>query len=560
VANEVVDSSFKFLLTDDKKSVEVVLPSSSENLQVASIESAFKSSEFNECLFREDLVKQGITAFESSKGAIPEDTYTFKVADRKSATLHLEVTPDRLQANLVITAAFGGNNPSEKLILTYLKKQGIKSGIKLKNIQEYCSNTGAFTPGAQTSIVVAKGAPAKSGIPCEFKWTVTPFQDRNLKPVEREDGTTDMYDLGEIETVSPGDVVMVRIPARKNDDGVNVYGEPIMSIAPPNIAFETAEGVEVSDENPNQLIATRSGVPMRARSVIRVDDILVLDSVDLTTGHIEFDGTVMIKGPVRDGLKVNVSGDIHVRDLVESATLKAGGNIVIKQGILGRKVETEGSVNLEDAYSSIVEAGGDIEARYIQYASVNVGGKIVVKDQLLNSFVKDCDELIVGGPTKRKAKLVGGYYNIRKSVSVGILGSESYVASDIVLGTDVARLKNEVEEIKNTLLEKQDSLVRCTAQLEKFQQKGDQAKVDHFTKTITRIRGEARDLKQQYETLSLEYKDLLSHISVTVYGESYPGTQLKFGKFSTTLQEHSAACRFKFTKMGLKKLSLKKGG
>lgn len=547
-----------FSLSEDKKSVDLVLSLSSDIPVAASVDTAFKASEFKECLYREDLVKQAIDDFKSKRDQQSTDTTSYKVADRKSATLHLEVTSDRLSASLVITAAFGGNNPTEKVILAYLKKQGITHGLQLANIRGYCSSTSSLTPGSQTTVEVAKGTPAKNGIPCEFKWTVTPFQDRELTPVEREDGTTDMYDLGEIETVSPGDVVMERIPARKSDDGINVYGEPVMSIAPPNIPFEIAEGVEISTDNPNLLIATRSGVPMRARDVIRVDDILVLETVDLTTGHIEFDGTVMIKGPVRDGLKVNVTGDIHVRDLVESATLIAGGNIIVKQGILGRKVEVDSSAAEESAYSAVVEAKGDIEARYLQYVSIKVGGNITVKDQLLNCLVHDCDELIVGGPGKRKAKLVGGRYSVRRSVSVGILGSDSYVPADIILGTDVARLKSELETIKNKLMEKQDSLPRCQVQLEKAQDKGDQKKIDHFKSVITRIRSEAKEYKDQYELISQEYKELLMKVSVTVYGECFPGIEVRFGKFHTTLQEHSKSCRFKFTKMGLKKVPLKK--
>ncbi len=546
-------------LAEDKKSVELVISLAEDAPAPSALAAVFQESQFNSCLYREDLVNQGLAEFKAKKDQATgaSETIRIKVADRKSATLHLEVSSDRLTASLVITTAFGGNNPNEKLILAFLKKQGVKEGIQLQNIRNFCSQVSSMTPGAQTTIVVAKGRAAEKGIPCEFKWTVTPFQDRELKPVQREDGTTDMYDLGEIETVKPGDVVMERIPARKSTDGVNIYGEPIMSIAPPNIPFSTAEGVEVSADNPNQLIATRSGVPMRARDVIRVDDILVLETVDLTTGHIEFDGTVMIKGPVRDGLKVNVTGDIHVRDLVESATLIAGGNILVKQGILGHKVEEDGTTGAEDTFSAVIEAQGDIEASYLQYASIKVGGKLTVKDQLLDCFVHECEELVVGGPTKRKAKLVGGRYCVRRSVSVGILGSDSYVTAEIELGTDLARLKSEIEDIKNALLEKQDSLARCTVQLEKFEAKKDQKKVEHFTNVIARIRQEAQDYKQQYETLNEEYKDLLLTLSLSVYGESYPGIELRCGKFNATLQEYSKACRYKFTKMGLKKTPIK---
>ncbi len=557
-----ISKTFDFELTEDKKSVEILLPLEGIPPTVQDIESAYKSSALSACLFREDLVKQAIVDFTKSKAAHADgqapNTFRYKVADRKSASLHLEVSSDRLSASLVITSAFGGNNPSEKIILAYLKKQGVVEGIQLQNIRAYCSESCTLAPGVQSTVVVAKGTPAKSGIQCEFNWSVTPFQDRELQPVEREDGTTDMYDLGEIETVSPGDVVMVRTPSRKSDDGVNVFGEFIQSIAPPNIPFEVAEGVEVSETNPNELIATRKGVPMKMKDVVRVDDILVLGTVDLTTGNIEFDGTVMIQGPVRDGLIVDVTGDIHVRDLVESATLKAGGNIVIKQGVLGRKMEGADAHERTSEFSAHMEAGGDIEARYLQYVVIKAGGSVNVRDQLLNCVITDCEELNVGGPMKRSARLIGGSANVRSSVSVGILGSDSYVPSHINLGTDVDKLKAELESIKTQLMDKQDTLARCMIQLDKFTEKGDQKKIDHFSGVIANIRSDAKDLKSRFETMNYNYTDLVQKVSLSVYGESFPGIELKFGKFNTTLYEASKACRFKFTKMGLKKVAFKK--
>lgn len=553
-----IHPTFDFEFTEDKKSVEILLPAGIQTPTLPSIEAAFKSCTYSACLFREDLAKQAVEDFIKNAATAEKDTlFRYRIADKKSASIHLEVSSDRLTASLVITAAFGGNNPSEKILLAYLKKQGIIEGIQLSNIRAYCAKANTYTAGSQTTVIAAKGTPAKNGIHCEFNWAVTPFQDRELQPVEREDGTSDMYDLGAIETVSPGDVVMVRTPARKSDDGKNVYGELIQSIAPPNKPFEVAEGVVVSEDNPNELIATRKGVPMRMRDVVRVDDILVLSTVDLTTGNIEFDGTVMIQGPVREGLTVDVSGDIHVRDLVESSTLKAGGNIIIKQGVLGRKIEGDDTHERTSDFSAHIEAGGDIEARYLQYVVIKSGGKVSVKDQLLNCVITDCEELIVGGPTKRKAKLVGGSVNVRECVSVGILGSDSYVPSHINLGTDVNRLKAELEDIKHKLVEKQDTLARCTVQLDKFTAKGDEKKIKHFTNVISNIRNDAKDLKDQFEQLNTRYTDLVQRVSLSVYGESFPGIELSYGKFRTSLQEASKACRYKFTKMGLKKAAFK---
>lgn len=541
-----VSGGIELRLSEDKKKVEAVVSDAAVvGLSIVSLQEIMSGSEFKNCVFNEPLTKEGIALVQSSSAR------AFTIADRKSASLHLEVPPDKLTATLAVTTARGGKNPTPKLINAYLKKQGIVEGILQSNINKHCSMFDKLEPGQQIMIDVAKGKAAELGFHSEFTWVATPFQDRELKPQEREDGTTDMYDLGKIETVEPGDTVMIRIPARKNTDGVNVYGEVINSIIPPDKPFVTTEGVAISEEDPHKLIATRKGVAMRQRDVIRVDDILVLNDVDLTTGHIEFDGTVMIKGSVREGLKVQVTGDILVSGLVESAYLEAGGNVSIKQGILGRKVADDD--HDESDYGAQVKAGGDIEAKYLQYVAITAEGNISVKDQLLNCLINDCNHLSVGGASKRQAKLVGGKIYVRTSIDVGILGSDSYVPSFIYIGTNVDKLRSEVESIKSELLDKQDALARCNVQLEKFTAKGDQAKIDHFNKVIKKIRGESLEMKDRYEQLSNEYKELVKLIAINIYGEMHPGIQLNYGKFHSTIQDYGKSCQLKFTKMGLKR-------
>lgn len=544
-------SGIELRLSEDKKKVEAIIPEAAvTGLSVSALQELMANSEFQNCVFDTKAAKDGVALVQSSNVRL------IVIADRKSASLHLEVPPDKLTATLVVTTACGGNNPTPQLVNAYLRKQGIVEGILQSSITKHCATFDTLSPGQQIKVDVAKGRAAELGFPSEFKWMVTPFQDRELKPQEREDGTTDMYDLGKIETVESGDTVMIRIPARKSTDGINVYGEVIHSIVPPDKPFVTAEGVAVSEKDPHQLIATRKGVAMRQRDVIRVDDVLVLDDVDLTTGHIEFDGSVLIKGTVREGLKVKVGGDIIVSGVVESASLEAGGNIAIKHGVLGRKVADDN--HDESDYGAQVKAGGDVQTKYLQYVSVTAEGNISVKDQLLNCLINDCNHLSVGGATNRHAKLVGGKIYVRTSIDVGILGTDSYVPSFIHVGTNVDKLRAGVESIKSELLDKQDALVRCCVQLEKFKTKGDVAKIKHFTDVIKKIRAESMTIKSRYEQLSSDYKDLVKKIVINIYGEIYPGIQLNHGKFHSTIQDYGKPCQLKFTKMGLKRGKLPK--
>lgn len=94
-------------------------------------------------------------------------------------------------------------------------------------------------------------------------------------------------------------------------------------------------GTEISAADPNLLIASVSGHPILFSDGARVDQTLKFKEVGLNTGHITFDGSLEISGDVRTDIKIDVTGDVFVKGVVERATIKAGHNIHIAGGALG---------------------------------------------------------------------------------------------------------------------------------------------------------------------------------------------------------------------------------
>ena len=96
---------------------------------------------------------------------------------------------------------------------------------------------------------------------------------------------------------------------------------------------------------------------------LRVNETLTLAKVDLSTGNINFDGSLHIKGDVADGVAVDVSGSVLVEGVVARATIVAGGDIVIKNGIIGgAKKETDPEDDLEQE-SSVAAFGAFLETK-----------------------------------------------------------------------------------------------------------------------------------------------------------------------------------------------------
>ena len=100
--------------------------------------------------------------------------------------------------------------------------------------------------------------------------------------------------------------------------------------------FAPGEGTKISDDDPNIIIADRTGLPSFNGNSVQVDDVMQLNNVDVSTGHVKFKGSVIVTGNVGEGMKVTCTGDITVGGYVDSAELYADGNITVQKGCIGR--------------------------------------------------------------------------------------------------------------------------------------------------------------------------------------------------------------------------------
>ena len=137
-----------------------------------------------------------------------------------------------------------------------------------------------------------------------------------------------------------------------------------------------------------------------------------------------FEGSVIISGDVKEGMKVVASGDINIEGFVESAYLEAGGDITIKKGIIGRKQEVEEGANINDIeMSAVIECKGNLFATYSQYAEITCLGNMRIENQLTHNIATVGGNLWVGREDKVDGKLIGGYIRAGESVQAGTVGA-----------------------------------------------------------------------------------------------------------------------------------------
>jgi uncharacterized protein (DUF342 family) len=127
---------------------------------------------------------------------------------------------------------------------------------------------------------------------------------------------------------------------------------------------------------------------------------------------------------------VKATENVEVRGAVEGANIEAGGDVNLLGGIKGMG-------------KSVIQADGDIFARYVERATLISNGNIL-SDSIMHSSIQCGGDLRLEG---KKGLIVGGTIYATRSVTAKIIGSTMSTATEITVGTspDFILRYNELE-------------------------------------------------------------------------------------------------------------------
>lgn len=156
---------------------------------------------------------------------------------------------------------------------------------------------------------------------------------------------------------------------------MTVTGKAMTAADGKDIEVTMGKGVVVSPENKDEWIADADG-----QVVIKDNKISVLalyeipGDVELATGNIDFIGTVIVRGDVKDGFKVYAGEDLVINGVVEAAELKCGGKLTIAGGVSGND-------------KAKIICGGDANIKYIRNATADIAGSLTVGQAIMHSKI-----------------------------------------------------------------------------------------------------------------------------------------------------------------------------
>lgn len=379
-----------------------------------------------------------------------QSEFDMAVGERRDGSFKIDVAADGLIAMLTVVPAMGGKAVTLEEVMTALVQAGVVFGLDEAALRLVCE-----APTGQ-AVIVAQGVLPQKGEDARFEMLIDTSRDRAPKMNER--GLVDFRELGAIPVVEAGQALMRRIPATSGVDGTSVRGTLTKAKPGKDTAFaEKLDGTCLAPDDANLLWAAVKGQPVSVPRGVLVEQVASFKNVDMTSGNVDFDGSVTIEGDVMTGMKVRATGDIMVAGMVDGADLWAKGNIQIGGGVIAQ---------------AKVHAGGSVSARFVENSQIFSGTAIAIDDMALQSDLQALNQIVVGHKSPQRGRLVGGSARAMMLVRTPTLGAASSSVTTVQVGVNP-----ELEARYKELLALMDKQTADEAHLKKLvqqlTQKGD---------------------------------------------------------------------------------------
>lgn len=458
------------------------------------------------------------------------------VGQRIDAAYKVQIAASKLSASIVVTPAQGGTAVSSDAACAAVAAAGVVSGVQHERLAE------AIAAATGEPVEIAIGQAPVPGIDGWLEPLVTVNQQRHPQVDER--GHVNFRDLGEIPTVRPGGALMRRHPPQPGTPGRNVLGTELLAAHGKDAAFAVRlQGVAADAEDPDLLRATVTGQPILLRDGVSVEEILRLDSVDVESGNVRFGGSVIIKGDVLTGMRIEVDGDVTVEGVIEAAEVIAGGDIFARGGVVGSKPASHDG-GQQTSGSARLAAGGNVKIRYAENAAILAEQSVFVDEALIECDVTAVDRVEVGKPGKGKGHVLGGFVRATLCISAEYLGGPGSGQTRVFAGVNPL-LQKAIEKQRQRMNGKLNEHTELSKVVKILKTRPDrQEMLDKARATLKKVSEEIAEIMAEEKRLSDEMRHA-DEAEILVSSGVYAGTMVAIGKKSRFVTEDCGSIAFR---------------
>ncbi|ARK26116.1 hypothetical protein SporoP37_00825 [Sporosarcina sp. P37] len=370
-------------------------------------------------------------------------------------------------------------------------------------------------------IIIATGTEPIKGENAHIEYIAMP--DR--KPVLREDGSVDHYELNFVTSIAKDEWLGEKTPAKEGVEGCNVFGEPIAAKKGDDIklVYDRKSVGEFEEEGKIVLRALHGGALEDLNGAVSVGKQLIIpEDVGTKTGSITFDGAVRVLGTVSAGFSVNATGDISIegKDGVTNAKEihSEEGDVYIKGGVFG-------------GGETVIEAKKNVFVKHANNCKI-YGEKVNVGLYSLGSELYG-DHISID---KHKGRVIGGIVEAVFSIECGSAGNaHERLTRLIVKGVNKESELEEIQRLAERLKVEHAELKKIRVTLDKMESMKANLPLQQL-EILEKMNATMQMKQQQILSLDQTIKNKLQLVQIAstpkieITKQAFPGVQIEIGK------------------------------
>lgn len=474
---------------------------------IKSFKKGFPLEKFNSLLL-DSLPTIKITSFMALKNVItyaPRGPESFGVIRER---VNLRIPEDKLKAYMTLYMHESDLSAENRVnlvkeILDALNTSGIVFGINTQVLADQL-NSGI-------EYVIAEGLPPVNGTDAEIKL----YETSTLKPQVIDQGNVNHYELNLINHIRVGEWLGERIEPTLGIPGKTVTGKDIPAIPGRNfpLLFDRVSVQDHFEKGVTTLYSKKNGAVYYKGDSIGVYDYLeIKGDIDFSTGNIDFDGFLSVKGTVEDNFSVAASNDLEIlgeygvgaADNISSHE----GNIYIKGGITGKN-------------RAVVRCKKNLYVKFLSDITVECEGSVYVGFYCMNSNIR-AKQVIVESP---KGRIIGGSIDADIQVVAAEIGNRTESRTLVrVRGFDRNDLKMQLDRGMQRLQELKQNLVKEKQRLQVYS--GRTNLTNEQIKAYENLKNEYAHVKELIKDLEYDCKQLNEYLKTPGEGAIIAKTRI----------------------------------
>lgn len=460
--------------------------------------------------FDEELVKKCVKSGTDNDYCVVGQ---FKHVPAGDVVIGVEVTKDEMTGSIVVSPpSMSGSEASFDMIKRAILQQDIvEACIEEDKIKEFVD-----TPVYDVPFEVAKAIMPVDGHDAYISYNFE-TDPKKLRAQVDEEGNVDYKKLNNIQNVIADQPLAQKIPAQRGKGGKTLFGRYLEAKNGKDIQIQLGANVKL-DRDGVTIKAEIDGEVMLVNGKVTVEPIKYLDAVNVKTGDVKFVGTVVIKGNVQEGYKVEAT-NIEVNGIVDKSRLEATGNIIVRQGIFGKG-------------EGFIKAGKSLWAKFINDTTVEVEENVIVSDSIVNSTVTAMKNIVLRG---KKAQIIGGHLMATEEICARKVGSPGGGTETILeVGVD-PRAKKRLEELQNQQAKSTKEYENCDLDIQTLEQQKKLRKKlpQEKEEKLKTLKERCEQISEELEVMTDEINKIQEHLrdlkaigKVKVEGDVYAGVKI----------------------------------